>query len=221
MSRTLSDRPLWSIRFFLLMAIIYVIGTAVLVSLTEKTELHLAINEFYRNDFLDFFFQYWTELGAGLINGFIIILVSFAFPKPNRLGIILLGFMTLLLCGIFAALFKQVFFADMMRPIAVYPDGTLDVVEGVKLARKYTFPSGHTMAGFAFFAYLSFLYNKKIFLQILFGIGAILVAFSRVYLSFHFIEDTLAGATLGIVCWYLGYSFVNGILSKIWPKVKL
>ncbi len=216
-----SKRPLWSIKFYLVVTVLYVLTTAIAVTVTEKNDLHLYLNQLHRTQVMDYFFTYWTELGAGVINAVICVLVSFLFPKSSRIAIILLGLMPLAFSGIFAGIFKQVFFAETMRPIGVFPEGSLELVEGVKLARMYSFPSGHTTAGFAFFAYLAYLFNKKIWLQILFGIAAILVGLSRVYLSFHFLEDTLAGAVLGIFCWVLGFWVVSGILMKIWPKLTL
>ncbi|MGY6648431.1 phosphatase PAP2 family protein [Wenyingzhuangia sp. IMCC45574] len=64
-----------------------------------------------------------------------------------------------------------------------------------------SFPSGHTSATFQAAAYLQKRYGWG------YGVPAYLVAsytgFSRVYSDKHFIEDTLVGASIGIVSSYL------------------
>ena len=59
-----------------------------------------------------------------------------------------------------------------------------------------SFPSGHTTAAFAFFCALSILARKHPLLQSLFFLLAAGVAYSRMYLSQHFLADVLAGSLL-------------------------
>ncbi|MGZ4936981.1 MAG: phosphatase PAP2 family protein [Halobacteriota archaeon] len=59
-----------------------------------------------------------------------------------------------------------------------------------------SFPSGHTSNAFSFATTLSY-YHRKV-APFLFA-WAILIAFSRVFLGFHYFTDVLAGAALGIV----------------------
>jgi undecaprenyl-diphosphatase len=58
------------------------------------------------------------------------------------------------------------------------------------------FPSGHTSNAFSFATTLSY-YHRKV-APFLFA-WAILIAFSRVFLGFHYFTDVLAGAAVGIV----------------------
>ncbi|MGZ4934670.1 MAG: phosphatase PAP2 family protein [Halobacteriota archaeon] len=58
------------------------------------------------------------------------------------------------------------------------------------------FPSGHTSNAFSFATTLSY-YHRKV-APFLFA-WAILIAFSRVFLGFHYFTDVLGGAALGIV----------------------
>ncbi len=219
MSRELSTRPLWSTRIYLAVSIIYILTTSVAIIITEKNNLHLYLNDLPRTEWMDFFFRYWTEVGAGTINAIICILAAFSFTRAKRPAVITMGLLSLALCGVFAALFKQVLFADVMRPAGVFPEGSLELVEGVKLAYRHSFPSGHTMVGFAFFAHIAYLYHEHRGWQFWCGIGAILVGLSRVYLSFHFLEDTIAGAVLGVLCWLLAFTLVKNVLSKIFPNL--
>mgnify|MGYP003561748457 FL=1 len=57
--------------------------------------------------------------------------------------------------------------------------------------------------------------SKQVGLNVILYLLAVLAAYSRVYLSQHFVEDTIAGSWLGIISAILCYFiFVNSGLSK-------
>jgi undecaprenyl-diphosphatase len=60
--------------------------------------------------------------------------------------------------------------------------------------RHYSFPSGHTQAAAALFAYLTRLYPRR---WLLWSTGVGLIGLSRIYAGVHFPGDVLAGACLG------------------------
>lgn len=69
----------------------------------------------------------------------------------------------------------------------------------------YSYPSGHSMVSFAFYAYISYLLYEKTNNKILRALIVILslliitlIGFSRVYLGVHFISDVLGGYLLAI-----------------------
>ncbi|EKE15387.1 MAG: hypothetical protein ACD_12C00038G0004 [uncultured bacterium] len=59
---------------------------------------------------------------------------------------------------------------------------------------SYSFPSGHTTISFSVAAILAFFDKKR---KKYFYLIAVIIAFSRVYLGYHYLYDVLAGAFLG------------------------
>jgi len=62
---------------------------------------------------------------------------------------------------------------------------------------SHSFPSGHTITAFAFFLALAF-FTKRPAIHFLYFLLAVLVGYSRVYLSQHFAIDVLAGSFVGV-----------------------
>jgi membrane-associated phospholipid phosphatase len=112
--------------------------------------------------------------------------------------------------GLIAQILKRVFFEDMERP-SRYLSGAaqLHLVDGVDLLSERSFPSGHSTSAFALFLCLALISKNKTFKFVSF-ILACLTAFSRVYLSQHFIMDIYAGSIIGTMSaigfYYLFYS---------------
>ena len=99
----------------------------------------------------------------------------------------------------------------IMRDRPCWIDPTVELL--VKAPSSYSFPSGHTFAGFAS-AVTVFLNHKKE------GIAAIvlasLIAFSRMYIFVHFPTDILGGMLFGTGVAVLTYFIVH----RLWPKYK-
>ena len=155
----------------------------------------MQINQFVGNKFIDNFFYYITFLGDGVLG---VIILVIAFMINVRLGIYLT--LSFLLAALTTNLLKYQFFQDSDRPYWIYQYvNRYDVkkVEGVELLIKKSFPSGHATQAFAIFfgcalASMKQL-NKLLFLSI-----AILAAYSRVYLSQHWLQDITAGSIIGV-----------------------
>ena len=60
------------------------------------------------------------------------------------------------------------------------------------------FPSGHTSAAFAMMLCIALIVKDKT-LSAIFCIVAILIGYSRIYLSQHFAEDVLLGSVIGVI----------------------
>ncbi len=87
----------------------------------------------------------------------------------------------------------------------------------VEKMHDYSFPSGHTTAGFATATALLLMKQKK--LTIFAFILATLIAFSRLYLYVHFPTDVLGGMILGAICGGLGYGLYL-LIGKMKRKQK-
>ena len=122
------------------------------------------------------------------------------------------GLLVLIVSGVL----KNFIFNGLPRPSAFY-EGVFDLyyVPGVELHSMNSFPSGHTMAAFACYLTLCFVLNKKWTSYLLFAV-AILVGYSRMYLSQHFLIDITVGAMLGVI---LGAISIRLINSWNWSKL--
>jgi membrane-associated phospholipid phosphatase len=203
-----SNRLIFTIYLLFLCAI------GVLLLISDKKSLHLIFNEWH-TPILDFIFKYLTYLGDGVL----IVLVSMLFLLFNiRIGIAQLT--VYLLSGIFVQLQKRIIFSDKLRPSAYFenPD-ILNYVEGVAVHQNHSFPSGHTASAFAFFGLFIF-YTKNKWLKIGFLLLAFGVAYSRIYLHEHFLNDVYFGSLYGLLSAIIGYSFYEK-KSWNWLNTKL
>lgn len=173
----------------------------------SKGDVVFAINSL-ANPFFDSFFRVFTELGNGLVYfgiGCIMLIVSY----KKGVQILFVGLL-LLLCSF---VFKQYVFPDFARPTAFFSlDMFSHIIPDFEYAKKFSFPSGHTMSIFGLTTLLSFQTSKSWYRFILFFI-ACAVGFSRMYLLQHFFIDVYAGALLGFCISLGGIYLVNSLVS--------
>lgn len=182
----LQKTKIFSIPFFILIG-----GLSILLIFFTKSEIALWVNA-HNNSVLDIFFRIITNLGDG-IAATVISLLFLIFNMKR--GIILLG--SFLLSGLLIQLLKIFIFPDVIRPVALLGQThVLHLVDGVKILFNKSFPSGHTGTAFAIFFCLA-AFTDKNRIQFLALLTAFLVAYSRMYLSQHFLPDVIAGAVIG------------------------
>jgi len=159
-----------------------------------KHSIHLFINRHYSAG-TDYFFKYITYLGDGITPFLLAIIILLFFSIRNAIQVALGG----TLAGLLAQFFKRILFPDMERPFAAFKNlPEFHIVEGIDIHMSHSFPSGHAATIFAMCLIIAGFTENKILKLLLFLI-ALVVSFSRVYLSQHFLIDMLAGTFLGVL----------------------
>jgi membrane-associated phospholipid phosphatase len=178
--------------FFLIPYLIILLTLIPVFILYSKSEIHLWINQ-YNSGFSDWFFKNITLLG----NGFVIIILSILLLLVSlRYTVYILT--TYLSTGLFTQILKRIFFENTIRPSKYFNDiASLHLVDGVNMLNGRSFPSGHASSAFALFLCFALISTNR-FVKLACFIMACLVAFSRVYLSQHFLIDIYAGSLIGI-----------------------
>lgn len=182
-------------RWFIIPTFIFLLAAIILLLIFPKSELHILSNE-ANAPFFDFFFKYATYLGDGTIIA--VLFITLLFVKYRFALAFLAGSLA---TSLFVNIIKRVVFHDIYRPskyFELFETYQLHFVEGVKLHSLYSFPSGHTATAFNAFFTLALL-TKNNGLKFVFFVAALLVAYSRVYISQHFLIDITAGSVIGIV----------------------
>lgn len=169
-----------------------------------KSESFLVINKL-QSPVGVILFKYITLLGNSAV--YIIMIIACLFIR-FRFSLIYL--MTFAIEGSLSQFLKKVVFTDVYRPLKFFELQGIEIqlAEGVRLYKHYSFPSGHSATAFAFFT-LTALLILPVRLRFLSIILAFLTAFSRVYLGQHFIPDIAAGSFLGLMVATFVYWWMN------------
>lgn len=198
-----------SYRIYSIVFIIFFVIGLVYLALHEKGDFYLWVNS-HHTPFADVFFKYATYLGDGVWFAFIAIgALFFSYFKGTTIAVS--GLVQLVVIqGM-----KRKIFPSNPRPAEYFKemDG-LHFVAGVDVHHWNSFPSGHTATAFGLAMLLVLLYNpSKVWTYILFLI-AVLVGFSRIYLSQHFLQDVIVGAMIGSLISILIYRLMQYIKSR-------
>ena len=193
-------------KIFLAISFLFFIGVILLLLLYNKDISHIAINK-HHTLFLDSFFKIITYLGSGWM--ILVLFVIFLFIS-YRLALMLA--ISNLLITIVVQLLKNIVFSGSFRPKA-YFEGIYELyfIPGVQVHSMHSFPSGHSATAFSISFFLSLVSDKPIW-KFLTAIFAILTAFSRVYLSQHFMEDVLLGSAIGLLLSFLVFFYFEKML---------
>ncbi len=193
------------LNLFFIVPYLSFVGSVLLFLLSyNKIEGHILINK-YNSPIFDVFFKYITNIGDGLFLTFIAVIFLFIrFRYALILGI------SGTLSGVFTQTLKRSVFSNCDRPAKIIGEYgyNLNFVDDVKIHYHNSFPSGHSTTVFCLFFCLA-LFSKNNYFKLIFSIIAIIVAFSRVYLSQHFLIDILVGSFIGLFFSFLTYSYIN------------
>lgn len=171
----------------------------------------------HRHPLLTPFFQFFTFLGE--IQGFILIiaLVYVAYDKRLATRLAVLTLLTMSLNHILKTL--------VHNPRPFMGDGSyrtkwlVSEARAADLATEFSTPSGHAMAGGAFYAYAYGATAHRI-VRVLCVICLLMIGVSRPYLGVHYVEDVLSGWLLGVLIALLALrSSVR--IGKLWDGLAL
>ncbi len=208
---------------FLLLTLATAVAAGYVCLHFDKAVIHLWMNSVHTAA-LDSFFRYYTVVGEWIPYVVVFLLLFY------KAGWSVYMLASLVVSGLLSQRLKYVFDTD--RPYRFfaehYPDVQLPFVDGVTLSKYYSFPSGHTTTFFVLFFVLSVVltawlskrmptarYNRsgqRVRACLIYGIvpmlcwlAAVTGAYSRIYLSQHFLEDICGGLVLGMVTALLLY----------------
>lgn len=192
---------------FLLLYLIILAGAGLVLLNMGKVQIHKVINAQVGNYAVDMFFKYITHLGDGL---FAVIVALFLALKSVRKALyILLSYAG---AGIVSYIMKHWIYLDANRPhfaFQYHVREELNKVEGVDLLALHTFPSGHALSAFALFFCLMFMAGNQLH-KALFFIAAVIAAYSRTYLSQHWLIDiyigSIIGASFAVLLYFIFYN---------------
>lgn len=184
-------------------SLFFVLTVSVFVFYHGKKESFILINGFNSGP-MDYFFQYITLLGDGLI--YIPILIYCILYNRQFLVPVIAG---IIICTVLTHFLKRVVFPNELRPLSLEAEKIiLHKVEGVPVHRMHSFPSGHTSTAFSMALLLATVMRRRIWAYLL-PLIAFLVGYSRIYLAQHFPIDVCAGILIGIVSAYLSMLIYN------------
>ena len=193
-----------------------------------KPELHMLLNS-HHSDLQDIFFKYYTLLAEGPLYALALLPLLW-----KKIKITLFFAMCELTGGTILQILKHVISFD--RPVSVfehYPQLTLPLVQGVNMHHGNSFPSGHASTFFmfctCFIIILAYHYRRKekpcspktkilFFSSLLLLVFAAVGAYSRVYLSQHFLSDVCVGSIIGFTTPFLMYYACRNKILKLNDK---
>ena len=171
-------------------------------------EIEIAILDFLQNvikgDILDFVMPKITALGNAGILWIILTLIFLISKKYRKTGVVMA--IALVLDLIFCNMLIKPLVARQ-RPFHINPD----IILMIDPPGDHSFPSGHTAASFAAAGAMYFSKYKH---WKAFGVIALAIAFSRLYLYVHFPTDVIGGAALGIACAYAAHRIYTAAERK-------
>jgi membrane-associated phospholipid phosphatase len=196
-----------------------------------KLELHLLLNSWH-TAIQDTFFKFYSTLAEWPL--YVVALLPL-FWKKYRITIFFA--LSELTAGGILQILKHTISSD--RPISAFEscgEVSFPIVEGVCLHHSNSFPSGHASTFFVFFTCCALLLEHQFKLKnkqdnhsawfvvimsmvmLMFLVLAALGAYSRIYLSQHFLSDVCVGSIIGVITpclfFYFGRDKILGTQNK-------
>lgn len=158
----------------------------------SRHQVYFAVNGF-NGPVMDFFAPYVTDLG----NGWFVVALAAIFSLFNyhKAFVIAIGYA---ITSLSAQAIKYIFIAPRPKLYFGREIAHAHFVKGIDILSTYSFPSGHTDTAFMLAVMFTYWSKNKLWGPV-FLLLAIMVGYSRMYLSEHFFEDVIAGSVLGFV----------------------
>jgi membrane-associated phospholipid phosphatase len=165
-------------------------------------ELHMAVNRWVQPSFNGLFAQ-GTHLADGLVPTAIALVFLFV-----RWRWFLMMAVSVAGSSIIIQLLKHLVFGWVDRPLVLVGHlSGFNLVPGVDMHMHNSFPSGHSTCAFSMCMALAVIIGRPAG-AFAWALLAALLAFSRVYLSQHFVEDAVTGAAIGTIAAWATYRWV-------------
>jgi membrane-associated phospholipid phosphatase len=195
-------------KWFYLPYLIFLVIAGTSLILFSKIEIHWFINQL-NNKIADVFFKYYTHLGDGILIAIAIFILLFVrYRDAITVGI------SSIVATLLVQVFKRYILPDTDRPVLVFGKiHNLHLVDGIYMNTAHSFPSGHSATGFSIFLLFAMISDNK-YMKFLFFIVAFLIAYSRIYLSQHFLIDIYVGSLIGVVSTSLIYLWTDSWKGK-------
>ena len=205
-----------------LVLLLFVFG---LLYVYPKLELHLLLNS-HHTSIQDVFFKYYSMLAEWPL--YVLALFPLLWKKKE---ITIFFALCELSGGAILQILKHTICEE--RPVCAFEhcqNMVLPVVEGVKLHHGNSFPSGHASTFFVFFTccalILAYHYQKTEqcnhtkwtlinLAMLVMLVMAALGAYSRIYLSQHFLSDVCVGSIIGFMTPLLMFYFGRNKILKL------
>lgn len=163
------------------------------------------------NPILDFLANIASAVGEQTFVIAVILYIFYNYDKKKGFGLFTSVLFAVLGMGILKALVRA------PRPFQV-----LESIDGKRLetATGYSFPSGHTTTGAAFYTALALTFKKRP-VSILCAVMMALVGLSRLYLGVHWPIDVFAGLLLGVVISFTVSRYLNALYDDKNKRIRL
>lgn len=196
---------------FFIISIAIFIYFAINVYLKKSIDIDNIFNNLLLNDTLTNLMVIVTEFGSASFLIIITLIFGF-FLKDKKISVLILC--NLLCSFLLNQLFKIVFLRP--RPLNIH----------LLKEPGYSFPSGHSMIGLAFYGFLIYLANKKIknkylriSIELFLGLLILSIGFSRIYLRVHYPSDVIAGFSISFAYLILYISFIKQYFKEdLWKS---
>jgi membrane-associated phospholipid phosphatase len=202
------------LRQFLILYSIVLLGCLIIKLLYSRETIYFTVNSWHWN-FTDQLAPYITDLGEG----WTVVIISLIWAYINFRGAFLLA-TSWGVTSILAQILKPIFHAPRPKLYFEHQLNRIHFVKGVDILSHSSFPSGHTVTAFSAAVVFAYLCRNKNWSAV-FLLLAMIVGFSRMYLSQHFFEDVTGGSIIGVLITVIWISWLDSkkfIHSEGWNR---